>query len=101
MDLKAEKLRLIEAIRHIDDETLLGKIKELIAKEYSIDNEDFQTLNEPEAGYLNAFWANLTPEQRAELEADIEEGERDIEAGNVFPHEEVWKEFEKWETKKK
>jgi len=97
MDINAKKLDIIAAILQTNDKKLLAQIKQLIEAEY--DNIDFQTLNEPEAGYLNAFWANLTPEQRAELEADIEEGTKELDAGEGIPHEEAIKHLKYWPKK--
>ncbi len=72
MNTETVKLELIEWIAQLDNEQTLNELKEL-------------------------YNANSVKNKLSEAEwAAIEEGQADIDAGRVVPHEEVMKKFEKW-----
>ena len=76
MNIPAEKLKLIEWLAGLTDQTLIEKIK---------------FLKENESINLDS-WEEIS---QAEKEA-IDQGLEDAQNGKVTPHEEVRKRYEKW-----
>ena len=76
MDIAAEKLKLIEWIKHIQDESLLDHLI-FIKNEFTRDKD---------------WWDELSDREKQ----DIEEGLKDIEAGRTIAHEEVQKIYKKY-----
>lgn len=76
MNIQAEKLKLIEWLIKTKDESVIEKVKQI--KESNKENDD---------------WADSLTEY--ELSA-IKRGLEDVENGEVVPHEEVKKMYEKW-----
>ncbi|HSW53979.1 MAG TPA: hypothetical protein VLH59_02715 [Ignavibacteriaceae bacterium] len=75
MNIESEKLKLIEWIKSVQDDSIIAKIKFL---------KDHQSQKD--------WWDEISEEEK---EA-IEEGLKDIAEGNVVPHEQVKKRYEKW-----
>ena len=69
MDIKAEKLDLIQWLLQLSDENVIAKIKELKAEDTD-------------------WWDSLSP---AEMEA-IQEGIDELDRGEGIPHEQVMEE---------
>jgi len=76
MDIQAEKLKLIEWLAELTDQTLLERIK--LLKETQSTKAD--------------WWEEIS---QAEKDA-IDQGLKDAENGKVTAHEEVRKRYEKW-----
>jgi len=75
MNIQNEKLKLIEWITSLQDDSIIERIK-LIKMQYSPKD----------------WWDEISDEEKAA----IEEGLKDIREGRVVPHEEVKKRYEKW-----
>lgn len=76
MNIQVEKLKLIEWLISLQDQSIIEKLKFL--KDNSSTSED--------------WWDTLS-----EAEKDsIERGLKDIEKGKVIPHSEVRKKYGKW-----
>ena len=73
MDIQAEKLKLIEWLATLTDQTIIEKLK--LFRENFSDKTD--------------WWESLS---KSEIES-IDEGIRDIEAGRTLPHSEVMKKY--------
>jgi predicted transcriptional regulator len=76
MNIKAEKLKLIEWLVQVEDEAIIERVK--LLKEGSTEKID----------WLDTISAT---ERMA-----IDEGLQDLEKGDTVPHEEVRKNYEKW-----
>ncbi|WP_181308431.1 hypothetical protein [Rufibacter sp. XAAS-G3-1] len=76
MNIQAEKLKLIEWLAGLTDQTLIERIKFLR-----------ETQSAP-----TDWWEEISP---AEKDA-IDQGLEDAQNGNVTAHEEVRKRYEKW-----
>jgi hypothetical protein len=76
MNIQAEKLKLIEWLVSLQDETIIERIK--LLKEGSANNAD--------------WWDTISESEKMA----IEEGIKDIENGNVVSHEDVRKRYDKW-----
>lgn len=74
MDIEATKLELMQLILNTKKESILKKIKKIYQEESS------------------DWWAEMSAEEQAE----IEEGLRQAEAGELVSHESVMKRFDKW-----
>ena len=77
MNSQVEKLKLIEWIIRLNDQSILEKI--LHIKEQS--------------GQEETDWYNTLPESEIE---SIDRGLKDLKAGKVKPHSQVRKKYEKW-----
>lgn len=75
MNSEIEKLKLIEWIIKLKDDSVVEKLKML--KEHQKQTD---------------WWDEITEEEKA----SIEKGLGDIKAGKVIPHNKVKKEYEKW-----
>ncbi|MBI1316530.1 hypothetical protein GC167_06680 [bacterium] len=73
MNLQAEKLGLIQWLAQLTDESVIAQIKAL----------------RDEKG---DWWDKITAEEKAE----IEEGLLQADKGDVQPHSEIRKKYEKW-----
>lgn len=73
MDIEATKLELMQLILNTKKESILKKIKKIYQEESS------------------DWWIEMSAEEQAE----IEEGLRQAEAGEVVSHESVMKRFDK------
>lgn len=73
MDMQAEKLGLIQWLAQLTDESMIAKIK-------ALRNEKAD------------WWDEITVEEKAE----IEEGLIQADKGEVKPHSEIRKNYEKW-----
>lgn len=74
MDIEATKLELMQLILNTKKESILKKIKKIYQEESS------------------DWWTEMSAEEQAE----IEEGLRQAEAGELVSHESVMKRFDKW-----
>ena len=75
MNLNAEKLKIIDWIRNLSDETIIEKNKLLREQEKN-----------------NDWWEEISEAEKA----SIERGLADSKAGRVVAHEEVRKNYEQW-----
>jgi predicted transcriptional regulator len=75
MSIENEKLKLIEWIKNIRDDSTIEKIKMLKDKSAETD-----------------WWDEISEEEKA----SIEKGLADIKEGRVIPHSEVKKKYAKW-----
>lgn len=75
MNGEIEKLKLIEWIIRLKDDSIVEKLKML--KEHQKQTD---------------WWDEITEEEKASIEKGLE----DIKAGRVIPHDKVKKEYEKW-----
>ncbi|MEJ5262278.1 MAG: hypothetical protein WHT45_06330 [Ignavibacterium sp.] len=75
MNLDKEKLRLIDWIASLDDETIIERIKFL-----------------KEKGPLKDFWDEISEEEKA----SIERGLKDAREGRIISHQTAKKIYEKW-----
>ena len=75
MNLESEKLKLIEWITNLNDDSTIEKIKMLKENHNQKD-----------------WWDEISDDEKAA----IEDGLKDIDAGRVVSHEEVKKRYEKW-----
>ena len=75
MDIQAEKIKLIEWLKNLTDQSIIEKLK--LFKDNFADKTD--------------WWESLTDE----VKKSIDEGLKDIEEGNTFPHSEVMKKYGK------
>lgn len=73
MDIEATKLELMQLILNTKKESILKKIKKIYQEESS------------------DWWTEMSAEEQAE----IEEGLRQVEAGELVSHESVMKRFDK------
>ncbi len=76
MNLKAEKLRLIEWIARLEDISIINKLKQV----------------QDENSSMPDLWEELSESDKQ----SIERGMRDIEAGSIHSHETVRKLYEKY-----
>lgn len=76
MNIQAEKLKLIEWLISIQDQSIIEKLKFLMD-------------NSPAAG---DWWDALSESERASLEGGI----KDSDEGRVTPHSEAQKKYGKW-----
>lgn len=76
MNIQAEKLKLIEWLISLQDQSIIEKLNFL--KENSSSTSD--------------WWETLSQAERA----SIERGMNDSASGNVTPHSEVQKKYGKW-----
>ena len=81
MDLKAEKLQLIQQIIQINDAVLISSIKNLLG--YALKNQE----NSAEA--VTDFWENLSEEQKAKIDLSIKQ----LDAGEGKEHQQVMSTF--------
>jgi predicted transcriptional regulator len=75
MDIQAEKLKLIEWLKNLSDQSIIEKLK--LFKDNLSDKSD--------------WWESLSND---EIES-IDEGLKDIEEGRTIPHSEVMKKYGK------
>ncbi|HCY75233.1 MAG TPA: hypothetical protein DHV28_04885 [Ignavibacteriales bacterium] len=75
MNLDSEKLKIIDWIANITDESMIAKIK--LLKDHPNETD---------------WWDEISDAEKA----SIERGLADAAAGRVVPHEEVRKKYEKW-----
>jgi len=75
MNLDSEKLKIIDWIANITDESMIAKIK--LLKDHPNETDWWNEISEAE-------------------KASIERGLADAAAGRVVPHEEVRKKYEQW-----
>lgn len=75
MNIQNEKLKLIEWIASLQDDSIIERIK-LLKMQHSPKD----------------WWDEISDEEKAA----IEEGLKDIREGRVVPHEELKKRYEKW-----
>jgi predicted transcriptional regulator len=75
MNLDSEKLKIIDWIANLKDETVIAKIK--ILKDHSIDAD---------------WWDEISEAEKVSIERGLE----DVKAGRVIDHSEVKKLYEKW-----
>lgn len=75
MDIQAEKLKLIEWLKSLTDQSIIEKLK--LFKDNFADKSD--------------WWDSLT----VDMKKSIDEGLEDIEAGRILPHSEVKKKYGK------
>lgn len=75
MNLDSEKLKIIDWITNITDESMIAKIKLLKDHPNEID-----------------FWDEISEADKASIEKGLE----DLKAGRVIDHSEVKKLYEKW-----
>jgi predicted transcriptional regulator len=75
MNLDSEKLKIIDWIANITDESMIAKIK--LLKDHPKETDWWDEISEAE-------------------KASIEKGLEDIKAGRVIDHSEVKKLYEKW-----
>ena len=75
MDIQAEKLKLIEWLKSLSDQSIIEKLK--LFKDNLSDKSD--------------WWESLSKD---EIES-IDEGLKDIEDGRTMPHSEVMKKYGK------
>ncbi len=78
MDIRAEKLSIIQRLLQVDDESLIQAIQGML--DYALKNKSYPKVD---------FWEALLPEQKEKIEEAI----REINAGDGIAHEEVMKEF--------
>lgn len=84
MDLRAEKLNIIEKLLVVNDELLLQAIKNIL--EVGLRQQIVQGGDEEKD-----FWDDLTPEQQNKIERSIKQ----LDDGQGIPHEEVMATFRK------
>jgi len=75
MNLDSEKLKIIDWIANITDESVIAKIK--LLKDHPKDTD---------------WWDEISDAEKASIERGLE----DIKAGRVIDHSEVKKLYEKW-----
>lgn len=75
MDIQAEKLKLIEWLKNLSDQSIIEKLK--IFKENLLEKSD--------------WWETLTDDEIK----SIDEGLNDIKEGRTTPHSEVMKKYGK------
>ena len=75
MNLDSEKLKIIDWITNLKDESIIARIR--LLKDHSKETD---------------WWDEISDSEKA----SIERGLADAEAGRVVPHEEVRKKYEKW-----
>lgn len=75
MNLDSEKLKIIDWITNLSDETIIAKIKLL-----------------KEQGKNSDWWDEISDAEKASIESGLE----DAKAGRMIPHDEVKKLCEKW-----
>ncbi|MFO7447910.1 MAG: hypothetical protein R6W90_16220 [Ignavibacteriaceae bacterium] len=75
MNLETEKLKLIEWIAGLNDDSTIEKIKTL---------KDHHNQSD--------WWNEISEEEKAAIEKGLE----DIKQGRVTPHEEMKKKYAKW-----
>lgn len=76
MDIQTEKLKLIEWLAGLNDQTLIEKIK-------------FLKENQPEA---TNWWDELSQAEKT----SIDQGLEDADKGKLTAHEDVRKRYERW-----
>lgn len=79
MDVRAEKLWLIEQIANITDERLISTLKSLM---------EFAS-QKPKAAAVTDFWDELSETQKHRIELSIKQ----LDEGEGIPHEAVMAEF--------
>lgn len=84
MDLRVEKLNIIQKLLIVDDELLLQTIKNML-------EVGLRQKNAKEELEEKDFWDELTPEQQAKIEISIKQ----LDDGQGIPHEEVMASFRK------
>ena len=75
MNLDSEKIKIIDWIANITDETVIAKIK--LLKDHPKETD---------------WWDEISEAEKASIERGLE----DIKAGRVIDHSEVKKLYEKW-----
>jgi hypothetical protein len=75
MSIESEKIKLIEWLTNLEDDSIIEKIK-------------FLKENYPQTDW----WNEITEEEKASIEKGLE----DIKAGRITPHAEVRKKYAKW-----
>ncbi len=73
MDIQAEKLKLIEWLKNLSDQSIIEKLK--LFKDNLLDKSD--------------WWEALSDDEIK----SIDEGLKDIEEGRTMPHSEVMKKY--------
>ena len=73
MDIQSEKLGLIQWLAQLTDESMIARIR-------ALQNEKVD------------WWHRISDEEKAE----IEEGLLQADRGDVTPHSEILKKYEKW-----
>ncbi len=76
MNIKAEKLKLIEWLLSVKDQSVIEKLKWLRENQADVDD----------------LWSEISDIERASIDRGLE----DIKNGMVTPHEKVKKKYEKW-----
>jgi predicted transcriptional regulator len=74
MDIKAEKLQLVQMLLATNNEKLIRKLKNIFSAEQT------------------DWFENLTKAEKK----SVEQGLKDIESGNAVSHKEVVKKYRKW-----
>lgn len=75
MNLDSEKIKIIEWIANLADESMIAKIK--LLKDHPTETDWWDEISEAE-------------------KASIQRGIADAEAGRLIPHEKVRKKYEQW-----
>lgn len=75
MNLDSEKLKIINWIASLTDESIIQKLKLLREQEKNTD-----------------WWDEISEEEKASIQRGLE----DVKAGRVVPHEEVRKKYEQY-----
>lgn len=78
MGIEAKKLRLIEQIMHVNQESTLKRVQDLLKQER-----------------IEAYKANLHPTSIEELEEKLSQSEQDIHEGNHYDTQQVREHFAK------
>lgn len=81
MDLKAEKLSVIQQLLKVEDELLLQAVKNLL--EFGLQQSSEKRTTD--------FWDELTEAQKAQIELSRQQ----LRAGKGIPHNEVMEAFRK------
>lgn len=83
MDLKAEKLQLIQQILQINDALLINSVKHLLS--YGLKTKEEQ------AEAVTDFWTTLNKQQKSQIESSIKQ----LDKGKGIAHKKVMAEFRK------
>ena len=81
MDLKAEKLQLIQQILPVDDVLLINAVKNLLSYGMKVKGQQAEAVTD--------FWTALSPHQKAQIELSIQQ----LGKGQGIPHDKVMTEF--------
>lgn len=75
MNIESEKLKLIDWIANLRDDSVIERIKMLKENQPGVD-----------------WWDEITEEEKASIEKGLE----DVKAGRLIPHDDVKKDYAKW-----